>query len=221
MDESTKKVPDTKEFERCQEYCDGKIAMFYCPQCLTNYCADCYEKEHKLKRRKKNHEKISTPRKVCREHHLTLEYQNKSRYMCCMCVKELPTGELARNIIEPIDGVATVLKERLEDRIRELELVSQTIHKKTEASNESISSAVECARSEVRRFFTALNLLLNKQEESFQHQLTSLLHATTSKPIFDNMKETLEAIEELVKKGQYREFNTLVLLYSSKKIKGL
>jgi hypothetical protein len=118
-----------------------------------------------------------------------------------MCVKELPPGELARNIIEPIDGVATVLKEKLEDRIRELELVSQAIHKKIEASDESISSAVECARSEVRRFFTALNLLLNKQEESFQHQLTSLLHTTTTKPIFREMKETLEAMEELVKKG--------------------
>jgi hypothetical protein len=202
MDVNTQKIPDTKEFERCQEYCEGNIAMFYCPQCLTNYCADCYEKEHKLKRRKENHEKISTPRKVCREHHLTLEYQNKSRYMCCMCVKELPPGELARNIIEPIDGIATVLKEKLEDRIRELELVSQAIHKRIETSNESISSAVECARSEVRRFFTALNLLLNKQEESFQHQLTSLLHTTSSKPIFNDMKETLEAVEELVRKGQ-------------------
>ncbi|XP_028403350.1 bromodomain-containing protein C631.02-like [Dendronephthya gigantea] len=122
--------------------------------------------------------------------------------MCCMCVKELPPGELARNSIEPIDGVASVLKERLDNRIRELDLVSQSIHKRIEASDESISSAVECARSEVRRFFTALNLLLNKQEESFQHQLTSLLHTTTSRPIFNEMRETSEAIDELVEKGK-------------------
>lgn len=202
MGENTMKSPEKKEYERCQEYCDGNIAIFYCPQCLTNYCADCYDKEHKLKRRKENHDKVSAPRKVCPEHHLTLEYQNKSRYMCCMCVKELPPGELARNNIEPIDGVATVFKEKLEERIRELEMISQAINKKIEASNENISSAVECARSEVRRFFTALNLLLNKQEESFQHQLTCLLHTTTSKAVFSEMKQTLATTEELVKEGQ-------------------
>ena len=195
------KTPEKNEVERCQEYCEGNFANFYCPQCLTNFCAECYDKEHKLKRRKENHDKVSTPRKVCRQHHLTLEYQNESRYMCCMCVKELPPGELARNTIEPIDGVAVVLKEKLEDRIRKLELVSQGIRKKVELSDEGISSAIECARSEVRRFFTALNLLLNKQEESFQHQLTSLLQTTTSKPIFSEMKGTLEAIDELITKG--------------------
>ena len=204
MGDDTKNTFDCfekKDYERCQEYCDGNIATIYCPQCFTNYCPECYDKEHKLKRRKENHEKVSTPRKVCREHHLTLEYQNKSRFMCCMCVKELHPEELARDIIEPIDGIAAVLKQKLEEKLRELELVSQVIHKKIEASDESISSAVECARSEVRRFFTALNLLLNKQEESFQHQLTSLLKATTSKPIFNEMKETLKAIQELITKG--------------------
>lgn len=201
MDESTKKTPEKKEFEQCQEYCDGNIATFYCPQCLTNYCADCYEKEHTLKKRKEDHEKVTTPRKICREHHLTLEYQSNSRYMCCMCVKQLSPGELSGNVIEPIDSVASLLKKKLEAKIRKLEQVSQIIHKRIEASDEGISSAIECARSEVRRFFTALNLLLNKQEESFQHQLASLLHNTTSKPIFNEMKGTLEAIEELIKKG--------------------
>ena len=202
MDEDVDTTSEIKEYERCQEYCDGNIAMFYCPQCLTNYCLDCYDKEHKLKRRKENHGKVSTPRKVCREHQLTLEYQNKSRFMCCMCVKELPPGELAMNNIEPIDGVATVLKEKLEERIRALELVYHALDKKLEGSSENVNSSVECARSEVRRFFTALNLLLNKQEESFQHQLTSLLHTTTSKQVFNDMKQTLEMTEDVLKKGQ-------------------
>lgn len=199
--DNEKEHEQCEESEQCQEYCDGNVAKYYCAQCMTNFCADCFEKEHTLKRKKENHEKVLTPRKLCKKHKLTLQYQYKFGFMCCMCIKEMKPSQIGHDFIEPIDGVASVLREKLDVGLKYLECVAQILKKRIEASDENISSAVDCARSEVRRFFTALSLLLNKQEESFQHQLTSLVKSTVSKPVFTEMKQTMEAIEEIVTKG--------------------
>ena len=194
----------TKHFERCQEYCDGNIAIYYCPQCWTNYCEECYEKEHKLKRRKEDHDKILKTREMCSLHKLTLEYQNKIKnsFMCCMCVKDMPPEEFATNCIEPIDGIAAVMKSKLEERIAEVNLLCDNFRKKVEICSLNISRTIEDARNEVKRFFSALNLLLAKQEESFQHQLTKLLEVTMSKPVLKEMNQTLSMSEKLLQQGK-------------------
>lgn len=195
---------DTKQFELCQEYCDGNIAICYCPQCWTNYCEECYNKEHKLKRRKEDHDKVPMPRQLCPEHKLTLEYQNKleNSFMCCMCVKEMAPGEFAASSIESIDSIALVIKFKLEEMIAQLDSLADSLRKKMELCGLNITSCIGNARNEVKRFFNALKLLLAKQEESFQHQLTNLLEATQDKPVLREVNKTLTVAENLVGQGK-------------------
>lgn len=205
MAKDYERIPsDTKQFELCREYCDGNIAICYCPQCWTNYCEECYEKEHKLKRRKEDHNKVLKPRQVCSQHKLTLEYQNKSKnsFLCCMCVKEMAPGEFATNSVEPIDGVASAMKCKLEKRIAEVISLSDSLRKKMELCSLNINASIDNARNEVRRFFDALNSLVEKQEESFQHQLTKLLEVTQSKPVLREMGDTTSMAENLVEQGE-------------------
>ena len=206
MAKDYERIPSNiKQLELCQEYCDGNIAICYCPQCWANYCEECYDKEHKLKRRKENHNKVLKPRQVCPKHKLTLEYQNKLKnsFLCCMCVKEMAPVEFTTNSIEPIDGIASVMKCKLEKKIVAVSSLSDSLRKKMELCSLNINASIENARNEVRRFFNALNSLVEKQQESFQYQLTKLLEATQSKPVLKEMDDTISMAENIVEQGIY------------------
>ncbi|XP_031566411.1 uncharacterized protein LOC116301480 [Actinia tenebrosa] len=211
---------------RCNEYCDGKEAVFYCPQCSAMFCDSCYDREHEGSVRKQTHERVVEVRPICREHQHTLEYFDLTclKPICITCLTNLQSKEEYQNhVIEKINDVSTKLCCLLSEKVVESKAVLKSVQKAAKNTSETTKRTLNMAKREVHDIIEQGKGILDERRQSIYRRISKVQKEFLSREdstagligLASRLEENIQNAERVSDEGRFISaqfpylFNTL------------
>ena len=153
---------------KCQEYCKGNRAEFYCRECAAMFCKDCYDREHSCgSARKAQHEKMNELRPVCLQHKHTLDFFNLTllQPMCLICKKDnLLTVENSQHVVDSIEGALPKLKVLLKEKLDMARTLLSSMRSELETVEKTAEKTADYALKHLRVCFSKVREILDARE---------------------------------------------------------